>query len=631
MFKFAAVSVGYTIVWMALCSELNTFRELYGPSILLKMNIVYYLPSIPLLILSSYVDEPLDKRFGVAMTVLMRLLIGNGTCAIIAIIFPFEPDLVSHLLWTVAALGVAHGISFSASYQLTSKYANKNTIALGLGCVGSGALVLVLEVALQIGAHPSTNDELALYFCCAGAVAVALVSAVSLLLRHWRSIEAASMGLAATGVAQQQYEDSLRHGLLQEDVEKNSPSDASAAGVTWCVPAQRSSMDDRRPIMDNVSHADTHSRTSLDLDAVSASSSGPPRNVARRNSVHAMLALSPLDFFKSVSDGESTLLLDGHTFEKGAATRQEDPALQAAIAAEGGSHRPSFDTSRRSLGRDPPVSGRSRLGMSSRVESASGAQPHSLHGGSSGNLSPDTAAAAGTAPSDALQLCEPNDRAALPTGSAERVGGHESHLPPSGSDGNIDRMRGASSSASLYSATSAPEEPQPTKSALHVMHCMWPCQLSLFISGSTTLAIFPLVTYVPTSGTLGTLLPKWLFFVRLFADLAGRLLPRLRLLAVQHPFAVLTQALMMVALTPLFYLYIIFAPTWFLSDTVACVYIATVFLLNGMVNTNVYVLVPRLVKSDHKALAAGLLAVTFQGAHVIGLLAGASMCLTILD
>ena len=32
--------VGYTCVWMALCSELNTFRKLYGPSVLLKMNIV---------------------------------------------------------------------------------------------------------------------------------------------------------------------------------------------------------------------------------------------------------------------------------------------------------------------------------------------------------------------------------------------------------------------------------------------------------------------------------------------------------------------------------------------------------------------------------------------------------------
>lgn len=262
VFKFAAVSVGYTIVWMALCSELNTFRELYGPSVLLKMNIVYYVPSIPLLILSSYVDEPLDKYFGVAMTVLLRLLLGNGACAIIALIFPFQPSRLTHLLWTVGALGVAHGISFSASYQLASKYANKNTIALGLGCVGSGALVLVLELALRIGAHPSVEDEFALYFSCAGAVVVALVSAVSLLLRHWRSIEAASMGLAATGDAQQQFEDSLRHHLLQEELHKDSPSDTPPLLPSSAAP-QRSSMEHTA----GLGHTSTHARTSIDLGA----------------------------------------------------------------------------------------------------------------------------------------------------------------------------------------------------------------------------------------------------------------------------------------------------------------------------------------------------------------------------
>lgn len=44
------------------------------------------------------------------------------------------------LLGTIGALGVAHSISFSASYQLVARFANKNTIALGLGCVGRCSL-----------------------------------------------------------------------------------------------------------------------------------------------------------------------------------------------------------------------------------------------------------------------------------------------------------------------------------------------------------------------------------------------------------------------------------------------------------------------------------------------------------
>ena len=34
----------------------------------------------------------------------------------------------------MVALGLFSGIAFSASYQLVARFANKNVIALGLGC-----------------------------------------------------------------------------------------------------------------------------------------------------------------------------------------------------------------------------------------------------------------------------------------------------------------------------------------------------------------------------------------------------------------------------------------------------------------------------------------------------------------
>lgn len=58
--------------------------------------------------------------------------------------------------------------------------------------------------------------------------------------------------------------------------------------------------------------------------------------------------------------------------------------------------------------------------------------------------------------------------------------------------------------------------------------------------------------------------------MRLFSDLAGRLLPRARAVAVRTPGAVLALAALMLALTPLFYLYVQLAPPWFRSDTLAC-------------------------------------------------------------
>lgn len=593
VFKFAAVAVGYTIVWMALCSELNTFRELYGPSILLKMNFVYYLPSIPLLILSSYVDAPLERSLGVAMTVLLRLVVGSGTCAVIAFIFPFEPNRLSYLLWTLGVLGLAHGISFSASYQLASRYANKNTIALGLGCVGSGALVLILEVALQMGAHPSVEDEYLLYFICGGAVLVSLMSSVSLLLRHWRAIDAAAMGLAATGDAQKQFEDSLRRPLLHEEpTSKRSLVDSSEQPQSY-LPSYSAATQGE----DHHLHA-TGPRISHDLGRTAS------RTLLHKpSSVHALVALAPLDFFKTVSDGEATLLIDAHTFHPDSVISYADAE---AIAAEGGYHRlavvhhapHSRDTSTNSHSQ----SATSRLLIRAEGEPAAPPQPPQA------SSRPDELQARGS---------------------------HRNNINhpevARGCDISAAAQGPSSSAIAASSANSGREGDDRAMSAFHVMHCMWHCQLSLFISGSISLMVFPLVTYVPTSGTFGDLLPKWLFFVRLFADLAGRLLPRARTLAAHRPAGVLIQAGLLIILTPLFYLYILFAPTWFLSDSLACVYIAVMYMLNGMLNTNVYTMVPKLMRPEHKSSAAGLLAVTYQGAHVMGLIASAILCLTLLD
>jgi len=655
VFKFAAVSIGYTCVWMALCSELNTFRKLYGPSVLLKMNVFYYLPSIPLLAISSSIDEPLDRYFGVAKTVLMRLVLGMGSCAVIGFVFPFEPNNLNYMLWTTGALGVAHGISFSASYQLVSKYANKNTIALGLGCVGSGALVLFLELSLRMGTSPSVEDEYILYFACAGMSIVGLISAVSLLLRHWRSIEAASLGLAATGTAKQEMEDELSHHLLAEA----QPSPATAHPASYAVRLGSSdSLSDGGEAegaggIEPSGHSRSgHGRHSTSRHGPDRQGSGPgmPR---RRGSVAALLALSPLDFFKSVSDGESTLLLDSSIYSgrRGGQAAHGDDVWRATVLAERGHG-----------GR------RARQGSTSTLGGASPPQPLSPLSGRSlqgGHRSPSPFAAGapqqqqgGRTPATALQASSPGAGAAKMASSLpshkETVssahhgsGGHPvtaaaiaAHHGGGGGGGGSGRGSGgaggshmsrASSAVSLSSVLSDAGEQvvHASENALNVMKRMWPCQVALFTSGSTTLMIFPLVTYVPSSGTLGDLLPKWLFFVRLFSDLAGRLLPRARAVAVRTPGAVLALAALMLALTPLFYLYVQLAPPWFRSDTLACVYIGTVFLLNGMVNTNVYLLAPREVLPAQKATAAGILAVTYQAAHVFGLLAGTALCLIV--
>ena len=49
-----------------------------------------------------------------------------------------------------------------------SRFAGKNTIALGLGCVGSGGVVLAAELGMHLGSRPSHRQNTALYFISAG-------------------------------------------------------------------------------------------------------------------------------------------------------------------------------------------------------------------------------------------------------------------------------------------------------------------------------------------------------------------------------------------------------------------------------------------------------------------------------
>jgi len=72
------------------------------------------------------------------------------------------------LLSLVVVLGLVAGIAFSASYQLVARFANKNTISLGLGCVGSGIVTLIVETALRMGSTPSHKQELILFEATAG-------------------------------------------------------------------------------------------------------------------------------------------------------------------------------------------------------------------------------------------------------------------------------------------------------------------------------------------------------------------------------------------------------------------------------------------------------------------------------
>lgn len=200
--RFFMVSMAYTSAWLAVCSQLDYFRSLYGPQVLLQLNIAYYLPTVPLLVVSSFLDRFLDRKLGVARTILVRILVGLLGYAGLCIWLPFQPARLRLLLGTAVGMGLFSGLAFSASYQLVSRFANKNVIALGLGCSASAPLVLLMELAFGIGTHATSHEQRLLY-CSVGVIVVTgTAAAISLLLRHWDAVESHASGrMGKDGVA----------------------------------------------------------------------------------------------------------------------------------------------------------------------------------------------------------------------------------------------------------------------------------------------------------------------------------------------------------------------------------------------------------------------------------------------
>lgn len=104
-------------------------------------------------------SPPTPPFAGVAKTILVRLLVGLVGYGAVCAWFPFMPEQIWFLLGAVVALGLFSGIAFSASYQLVARFANKNVIALGLGCSASGPLVLAMQLALHMGATPTRQQQ----------------------------------------------------------------------------------------------------------------------------------------------------------------------------------------------------------------------------------------------------------------------------------------------------------------------------------------------------------------------------------------------------------------------------------------------------------------------------------------
>jgi hypothetical protein len=508
-------------VWLAVSSELGYYRSLYGPEVLLYLNIAYYAPSIPLLLFSSFFDESLEAKLGTAKTILARLLVGLVGYGLVCAWFPFMPQHLWFLLAAVVALGLFSSIAFSASYQMVARFANKNTIALGLGCSASGPLILVLQIALGLKTTPTFEQQMALFFIIAVVVASGLWATVSLLFRHWDAIEAsAHCSSHSSGAAREE------GGEVQEQL--TAPLLSGDGGGS-----------------SNVLERGEEFTFSTPVGAVDGVEGGSPQTTTTPSSLYKTPSLPPLIAYN--------LLEPYETFLSARAEWTPSPILRRTSSREREGS-PTFGSTAR---------GSAGAGSGSGYD----AESPSLDGGFAGSQDDFGAI-----------LDEPSN----------------------------EELTGVNALKSTISD-------------------VWPALLAVGLQGGIALTLFPFFTYLPSSGWIGVeSLPKVLFFVRIFSDILGRILPRSRFFKPETIRPVMVIALLKLATEPLFFIYLKSSPK-FHSDLAAVVYIALMWAAGGYVNTTANMVAPKLVLPQNKSTAAGLMALTYQFGHFIGLATAAML------
>ena len=541
-------------------SELGHFSHLYGPQVLLYMNIAYYAPSIPLLIFQSFFDEALEASLGLARTILLRLVVGLSSYGIICAWFPFMPQDIWILLTAVVALGLFSSIAFSASYQMVARFANKNTIALGLGCSASGPLILVLQIALHINASPTFEQQRCLFLIMTGVVATGLWATVSLVLRHWDAIEASGGGGGGVEKSTLEEEPASAAAAFTASMEGDLTSPLLGAPTTAASPRVKSSPSLYKhpslpPLLayNLLQPYDTYLTAATDDDDQwrRQSTGGVQRRVTspvRRSRVSA-------DSFTDAETGEDRFREGG---ERGGGGERRQRQLGRTISA-------------------PPSS----------QEDGGGAAIFK------GEYSPRVA----SVPSRHVQWEDASSQ--ISSGEYEDDGVFDADIEDEEDVSGFENLK-------------------------RTIRGIYPATIAIGLQAGIALTLFPFFTYLPSSGRFGAELPKVLFFVRIFADIVGRVLPRSPMFKPDTIWPVFVVAMCKLAAEPLFFLYLK-SPSGWHSDMGIVVYIAMMWAAGGYVNTTSNMLAPHMVAPQYRSTAAGMMALTYQLGHFIGLGCAASL------
>ncbi|GBF88674.1 MFS general substrate transporter [Raphidocelis subcapitata] len=753
--RFFFLAVAHSIPWIVLLSQMAYYSKLFGPQVLLQLNIAYYLPSIPTLMLMGTLEPLLDEQLGPTPSILSRLTCSLLACAAVCAAWPFLPGRLVYVLWATVFLGAVSSVAFSVSYQLVAWFRSADTIALGIGAVGSGPISLLVQLALHVGPRPARWQWIALFEVAAAFVLLGLAGGLSLLGQYWGILTGSQpyeegRPLLGEDDAAREEEEERREASAQQllltpaatvfTLAGVAGDYAGAAGLSWGPAlAPGGLMPHTRAQLRSGSALRRANSAESDLSfvdwrkwqaaaAAAAAAGGQAERVPRRDGggsggaagrrrrAFASDAGAVRGGVGSVSSGPSAAQRDG---------LRRAAAAAAAVAANAGTGGSGGDVEQGGSGGggasgglvNPALSLGAWLasGAASREGSASGLPPAQLlqQAGASVPVpvpAPSAAAAAAaaeiTAPgapprepvlgTQSAPLCElsqtPSDAgsggggiggggggggggflssasqsdsgslspprrrqpaaaAAAPSQQQQQQQGEgqpngqqeqQQQRRPDGADGapsqpHHRRAVGASpfgsgagpgspESRASGATTAGGDEGNVAAITFEVLRDTWQVVLAALLSSTLLNCVFPFFTYLPSSGLLGETLPQWLFYGRIMADIVGRLLPRRRALMVTSPPALLAAATGIVVVAAAFFAYLQ-APSSLLSDPLAIALVVLLWAIGGYVNTISYILAPGLVPPKRATKASALMALTYQVAHIVGLVCATAIAL----
>lgn len=558
--RFFFIAVGFMMTWVLVTSELAYYSKWFGPQILLELNFAFYLPSIPVLVISGQVEKFLDSRFGPISSMMIRLNFGLAGSAALCAAFPFITKTHTGLLCIVAVLGTLSAVAFSTSYQMVQWFRHADIIGLGIGAVGSGPLVLLIQLALDhVKAWPQRWQWIAQFEITAAVVLLGLLASLSLFGQYWSIM---------TGV--QPY-DEARQPLLADEADHAEAGDARTpalhAATSWFPPAEV--LDPEEQEKEERMAATLATATTL------AFQGGMPVLFRSPSSLH---------FSHYERDGSAPTL---HP-------RSRSEGLCCGLDTEAWTVTEKASFQHTASPPLPPATAADRTS----------APQHAVVG----ELSEQP-------PADSCHL----DKTECPTPFAGTgAQAHTVHGDPSGSKRPYGRVSGASAahSASPVASLTLMQETQET------MTIIWPVIMSFFVSVTIMYLIFPFFTYIPSSGYLGDTLPRVLFFTRIGADTLGRFAPRIKSLVTHSPNTLSVLSVVEAILAVLILVYMKVADR-FHHDLLPVAAVVMLWAGAGYVNTCANILAPAIVPDRLCPRASALMALAFQVAHFAGLLLAA--------